>query len=57
MHGTTSEQLIVEVDALVREWEDLCKDDPDAVREHLAKLRAVAVYLNAQLVSPALPSV
>jgi hypothetical protein len=33
----------------------LWKDDPDAVREHLAKLRTVAIYLNARIVRPGIP--
>jgi hypothetical protein len=54
MRLPTLEQLAAESDSLVREWESLPKDDPDAVREHLAKLRALAVYLNAHVIPPRL---
>ena len=55
MHGRTPEQLAVDTESLLQEWESLRKDDPDAVREHLAKLRTVALYLNARIVSPDIP--
>jgi hypothetical protein len=55
MHGRPPEQLAVDTESLLQEWESLRKDDPDAVREHLAKLRTVAVYLNARIVSPDIP--
>ena len=50
-----SADVSAETDSLLREWETLRKDDPDAVAEHLAKLRALAVYLNAQVVTTHVP--
>ena len=48
-------EQLAESGRMVREWESLHKDDPDAVREHLVKLRTLAVYLNAHFISPAIP--
>lgn len=47
MRVPTPEQLNTDSEALLREWQELPKDDADAVAEHLAKLRALASYLNA----------
>jgi hypothetical protein len=38
-----------------RAWEDLCKHGPDAVAEQVAKLRVLAVYLNARVVKAHVP--
>ena len=55
MQGRTPEQIAADSELLLREWDALAKDDPNAVRRHLAKLRTLAVYLNAQMVSPEIP--
>ena len=54
MQFPSVDQLGVEVEALQQEAAML-PEDYEAVLEHLAKLRALAVYLNAHLVSPAIP--
>ena len=48
------DQLGVEVEALQQEAAIL-PEDYEAVLEHLAKLRTLAVYLNAHLVAQAIP--
>ena len=55
MQARPAEQLAAGPDARVREWEALRKDDPEVVAEHLAKLRALAVYLNANVVRSTVP--
>jgi hypothetical protein len=47
MPPPTPEQLKTDSESLLREWQELPQDDPDAVVRHLAKLRALASYLNA----------
>jgi hypothetical protein len=42
--------------AVPREWDALDKDDPRAVLEHLAKLKTIATFLNAQISSQPVPS-
>jgi hypothetical protein len=55
MSEPSLEQLVADSDVVVREWETFQQDDPVAVHEHLAKLRMLAVYLNAHLGKHALP--
>jgi hypothetical protein len=50
----TVEQLGAEIEALQKEGAGL-PDDQDALLDHLAKLRELAVYLNVHLVAPAIP--
>ena len=55
MPGRSGKQVIVDCGSLPRAWEDLCKHDPDAVAEQVAKLRVLAVYLNARVVKADVP--
>jgi hypothetical protein len=41
------EQLTTDSESPLQQWQELPDDDPNAVVEHLAKLRALASYLNA----------
>jgi hypothetical protein len=50
------EPLGADVESLQRDALML-RDDPEALLEHLARLRQLAVYLNAHLLSPAIPQV
>jgi hypothetical protein len=50
------EQLGVELEALQKDAAGL-PDDQEALLEHLARLRALAVYLNVHLVAPKIPEV
>jgi hypothetical protein len=56
MTASTPEQVTTDSESLLREWDALPKDDPAAVLEHLAKLRTLAAYLNAQLGPPQIPT-
>jgi hypothetical protein len=56
MQSLRSEQLATDSESLLREWEALDKDDEHAVLEHLAKLKAIATFLNAQVYAPTVPS-
>ena len=56
MAPVTPEQLTTDSEALLREWDALDKDDPRAVLEHLAKLKTLATFLNAQVCSRPTPS-
>lgn len=56
MTPCTPEQLTTDSELLLREWDALPKDDPEAVLEHLAKLRRLAAYLNAQVGSSQIPT-
>jgi hypothetical protein len=47
MPSLTPEQLNTDSESLLREWQDAPTNDADAVVEQLARLRALAVYLNA----------
>jgi hypothetical protein len=55
MQGQPAQQSVGDSESLRREWENLRKDDPDAVSDHLAKLRVLAIYLNAQVVKSVVP--
>jgi hypothetical protein len=48
------EQLGAELEGLQKDAVGL-PDDQEAILEHLAKLRALAVYLNVHLVAPKIP--
>jgi hypothetical protein len=48
------EQLGVRLEALQKDAAGL-PDDQEALLEHLAKLRELAVYLNVHLVAPKIP--
>jgi hypothetical protein len=54
MHLPSVDELGVELEALRKEAAVL-PEDADAVLEHLAKLRALAVYLNVHIVPPGIP--
>jgi hypothetical protein len=56
MTPVTAEQLTADSRTLLREWDALDKDDERAVLEHLAKLKAIATFLNAEVSTPHVPS-
>jgi hypothetical protein len=55
MEVPSPEQLGAELVTLRAAAARLPDDDPDAVIEHLAKLRALAVHLNAHVLAPSIP--
>jgi hypothetical protein len=54
MHLPSVEQVGVQLEAL-RKQAPALPEDQEALLEHLAKLRALAVYLNVHLTAPAIP--
>jgi hypothetical protein len=55
MRGRSGTQVTADRGSLPRAWENLPNHDPDAVAEHVAKLRVLAIYLNARVVNADLP--
>jgi hypothetical protein len=55
MASATPEQLTADSEALLKEWEALDKEDPQALLEHLGKLKALATFLSAEVRSPDVP--
>jgi hypothetical protein len=52
MHFPSVDELGAELEALKQEAAAL-PEDPDAILDHLAKLRTLALYLNVHVTAPA----
>jgi hypothetical protein len=55
VEGPSAKHVTPHCGSLPRAWDNLRTHDPDAVAEHVAKLRVLATYLNARVVKADVP--